>query len=199
MEFIAHRINTIDDLQNVPVSFGVELDLRDYGDRLVLNHDPFTGGEDFSLYLKHYRHGTMIINVKSEGVEYRALELLKENHIENFFFLDSSFPMIVRLGGEGENRLAVRYSEYEGIETVMASRGRAQWVWVDCFTTFPLEKPDFDMLKEAGFRVCLVSPELQAREQDIELIAGLLAERRILPDAICTKMRNIERWRAAPG
>ncbi len=199
MEFIAHRINTIDELKNVPVSFGVELDLRAYGKRLILNHDPFLGGVDFSLYLEQYRHGTMIINVKSEGIEFRTLELLKEYSIENFFFLDSSFPMIARLGAEEQTRQAVRYSEYESIETVMAARGLAQWVWVDCFTEFPLEKPDCDMLKEAGFKICVVSPELQSREHDIETIAALLVGRGITPDAVCTKLRNIERWRAVLG
>lgn len=40
MQFIAHRINTIDELKIVPENLGVEVDLRDYGDRLILQHDP---------------------------------------------------------------------------------------------------------------------------------------------------------------
>ena len=47
MEFIAHRINTIEELKQVPTEYGVELDLRDFGERLVLQHDPFKDGEDF--------------------------------------------------------------------------------------------------------------------------------------------------------
>ncbi|MDG0794535.1 hypothetical protein OMP38_29615 [Cohnella ginsengisoli] len=64
MEYIAHRINTVAELKMVPHEYGVELDLRDYGDRLILQHDPFTDGEDFEEYLKHYQHGTMILNIK---------------------------------------------------------------------------------------------------------------------------------------
>ena len=64
MQFIAHRINTIDELKKVPTNFGVELDLRDYGNRLILQHDPFTDGEDFEEYLKHNNHGLMILNIK---------------------------------------------------------------------------------------------------------------------------------------
>ena len=52
MEFIAHRINTIEELKKVPNEYGVELDLRDYGDKLILQHDPFTDGEKFEEYLK---------------------------------------------------------------------------------------------------------------------------------------------------
>ena len=33
MEFIAHRINTVKELKKIPVSCGVELDLRDRGKR----------------------------------------------------------------------------------------------------------------------------------------------------------------------
>ena len=29
MEFISHRVNTVKDLKNTPIEFGVELDLRD--------------------------------------------------------------------------------------------------------------------------------------------------------------------------
>lgn len=70
MEFITHRINIIDELKQVPFEYGVELDLRDYGDRLILQHDPFKDGEDFEEYLKHYNHRTMILNIKSERVEH---------------------------------------------------------------------------------------------------------------------------------
>lgn len=33
---IAHRINTVSELRNVPPVYGVEIDLRDYGSDLVL-------------------------------------------------------------------------------------------------------------------------------------------------------------------
>jgi len=54
LEYIAHRINTIEELGKIPREYGVELDLRDFGDRLILQHDPFKDGEDFEEYLKHY-------------------------------------------------------------------------------------------------------------------------------------------------
>jgi hypothetical protein len=39
MEYIAHRINTIKELKEIPKNYGVELDLRDFGNRLILQHE----------------------------------------------------------------------------------------------------------------------------------------------------------------
>jgi hypothetical protein len=98
----------------------VELDLRDRGGRLVLQHDPFSDGEDFEDYLQEYRHGLMILNIKSERIEYRVLELIRRANVPDYFFLDSSFPMIRALVREGERRIAVRFSEFEPVESALA-------------------------------------------------------------------------------
>ena len=77
--------------------------------------------------------------------------------------------------------------------------GRIDWVWVDCFTGLALTGGEAERLRGAGFKLCLVSPELQGRdaEREIPEMARLLAERGIAPDAICTK--TPERWRKAGG
>jgi len=193
-QYIAHRINTLSELKNLPIKYGVELDLRDFGDRLILQHDPFLDGEDFEEYLTQYRHGTMILNIKSERIEHKVLELLNSFEIENYFFLDSSFPMIHQLSNQGERKFAVRFSEFEGLDTVMAMSGKIDWVWVDCFSKLPIDVNSFNKLKQAGFKLCLVSPELQSRQQDIDNYRNWLAKQGIVFDAICTKYHNIEQW-----
>ena len=50
-EIIAHRINTIELLKRLPKKYGVELDLRDRAQGLVIGHDPFCEGDDFEKYL----------------------------------------------------------------------------------------------------------------------------------------------------
>ena len=195
MQFIAHRINTIDELKKVPTNFGVELDLRDYGIRLILQHDPFTDGEDFEEYLKHYNHGLMILNIKSERIEHRVLELVKKYKVRDYFFLDSSFPMIFLLAKEGEKNIALRFSELEGLDTILSMKGKVYWVWVDCFTKLPIDQKSFQILKDAGFQLCLVSPELQKRESDIEVYNDYLKRENIVFDAICTKLHNITKWK----
>jgi len=86
MLYIAHRINTISELKKIPRKYGVEIDLRDFGDRIILQHEPFLDGENFEEYLKYYNHGTMILNIKSEQIEFRVLEQLKKYKIYNYFF-----------------------------------------------------------------------------------------------------------------
>lgn len=194
MEYIAHRINTIEELIKVPKEFGVELDLRDYGERLILQHDPFTDGEDFEEYLKHYEHGTMILNVKSERIESKVLELIQKYNIKKYFFLDSSFPMIYLLSKSGEKNIALRFSEFEGIDTILNMKNKVDWIWVDCFTTLPITSENYQLLKEAGFKFCLVSPELQGQNEKLEVYKEYLKNEKIVFDAICSKVYNIEKW-----
>lgn len=191
---ISHRRNTLAELLATPTKYGVEVDIRSFGKRLVIHHDPFVEGEDFVAWLDHYRHGTLILNVKEEGLERRLLDLMAEHGIEDFFFLDQSFPFLVKTASLGERRCAVRVSEFEHIETALSLAGKIDWVWVDCFTRFPLSADDAVRLREAGLKLCLVSPELQQRTGDDEIprLRALLAERRIDPEAVCTK--RPERW-----
>lgn len=196
MEYIAHRINTIDELVNLPCGYGVEIDLRDsLNGKIHISHEPFVRGEDFEEYLKCYHHGTMILNVKSERIEWKVIELLKKYHIEDYFFLDSSFPMIVEMSGKGEKNIALRFSEYEGMDTIRNMAGKVEWIWIDCFTYLPLNKGIFQEMKELGYKLCLVSPELQGQPDKIEEYKAMLNEMHIELDAVCTKDYCIEKWR----
>lgn len=195
MEFISHRINTIDELKNAPTDCGVEIDLRDNGDRLILAHDPFKDGEDFEDYLKHYHHGTMILNIKSERIEHKVLELIRKYKIKDYFFLDSSFPMIYLLSKEGEDNVALRYSEYEGLDTILNMKNRVKWVWVDCFSRLPITSESFTLFKNNGFKLCLVSPELQGQDDRIAEYRSYLESEQIVFDAVCCKTHMAHLWK----
>ncbi|UKJ08245.1 hypothetical protein [Solitalea lacus] len=194
MEFIAHRINTIKELKQVPNEYGVELDLRDYGEKLILQHDPFKDGEDFEEYLNHYKHGTLILNIKSERIEHRVLELIKQYNIKKYFFLDSSFPMIHQLSKGGEKKIALRFSEFEGMDTLLAMAGKIDWIWVDCFTKLSITKENYTILKDLGYKFCLVSPELQKQEEKMNGYKDYINSQEIKFDAICCKIYNIVKW-----
>lgn len=195
MEYICHRVNTIEELEKIPIRYGVELDIRDGLDgRIYIQHNPFEKGEDFEAYLKRYRHGTMIVNVKSERTELLARELLRKYSIEKYFFLDSSFPMIKLMADMGENRTALRYSEYEGMDTIRNMKGFVKWIWVDCFTRMPLLKEDYREMKDMGYRLCLVSPELEGQGEKLFLFREQILNDEIKFDAVCTKLYNIEKW-----
>ncbi len=193
MEKIAHRRNTRAELLATPDCHGVEVDIRTWGDQLIIHHDPCVKGECFESWLSAYRHGTLILNVKEEGLESRLITLLAQHTIERYFFLDQSFPFLIRTAQQGERRCAVRFSEFESIETVLALAGKIDWVWVDCFTHMMLTAEQATTLSTAGFKLCLVSPELQGRDPVTEIPAFVrcLAEHAIQIDAVCTKRPDL--------
>lgn len=195
MEYIAHRVNTINALKKTPREYGIELDLRDFGNRLILQHDPFTDGEDFDDFLMHYDHGTMILNIKSENIEHRVLALIKKHNIKKYFFLDSSFPMIHLLSNKGEKNIALRFSEYEGIDTPLQMKNKVEWIWIDCFSRLPITPQNYRLLKESGYKLCLVSPELQSQPEKLTEYKTFLHKNNIHLDAICTKEYNIDLWK----
>lgn len=199
MNLIAHRRNTTAELQATPTKYGVEIDLRSHGSRLIVQHDPFVDGEDFEHWLDHFQHGTLILNVKEEGLEERLIGLMAARGISDYFFLDQSFPFLVRWSKRGERRCAARVSEFESIETALALAGKINWVWVDCFSRFPLDSASATCLQEAGFKLCLVSPELQGRSAEVEIpaLAASLQEMGVKPEAICTKRPEL--WEGLSG
>jgi len=180
--------------------YGVEVDIRSKGDSLIIHHDPFVAGESFDEWINAYQHGTLILNVKEEGLETRLIALMRSKGITDYFFLDQSFPFLVKWSKAGEHRCAVRVSEFESIETALTLAGKVDWVWVDCFTKFPLSGEDAVRLKNAGFKLCLVSPELQGRNAEIEIPAlfSLLRARNIESDAVCTKRPDLWEEMAIP-
>jgi hypothetical protein len=193
MKIISHRRNTVSELLATNTKYGIEVDIRSEGDRLIIHHDPCAGGECFDAWINAYRHGTLILNVKEEGLEPRLIALMKTKGIADYFFLDQSFPFLVKWSKAGEHRCAVRVSEFESIETALTLAGKVEWVWVDCFTHFPLSGQDAKRLKDAGFKLCLVSPELQGRDANVEIpqMVSLLKERNIAADAVCTKRPDL--------
>ena len=197
MHIISHRRNSIEQLISTPQHYGIEVDIRSHGDRLTIHHDAFVEGDDFRAWLDHYRHGTLIANVKEEGLEERLLALFAERGITDFFLLDQSFPFLVKWSKLGEHRCAVRVSEFESCETALNLAGKVDWVWVDCFTCFWLNTLDARRLEKAGFKLCLVSPELQGRPAETEIpdLISLLKDRRITAAAVCTKRPDL--WEEA--
>jgi len=186
---IAHRINTIAHLQNTPIEYGVELDLRPDGNKIIIHHDPFTDGEDFEDWLKFYKHSLIILNSKAEGMEERLLALMEKYQIKSYFFLDLSLPFLIKNMKKGVSKIAVRFSEYEPLEFVMKFAGKVEWVWVDCFTDLPLNHENYKILKK-HFKLCLVSPELQGF--DLSRIEEFKTKLKDMPiDAVCTKRPDL--------
>lgn len=187
---ILHRVNTAADLAKTPTDVGVEVDLRDQRDRVILRHDAFGDGEDFEAFLEGYRHRFLVLNIKADGIEDRCRTLMKQHGIEDYFFLDCQLPTLVRLVSEGEDNIAVRLSEHEPLEGALAFAGKVKWLWLDCFTAFPLDDAIHNTIRQ-HFKICVVSPELQRHPLESLDEARSLFER-FPVDAVCTDL--LDRW-----
>lgn len=192
MEIVAHRINTIAGLKRVPYSFGVEIDLRADGSRIVLNHEPFEGGEAFDDWLENYQHGLLVLNIKEAGIENEVLKRVRARGISNCFLLDVEFPYLYCASRRGERAIAVRYSEDEPIALVAHYRTRVDWVWIDTNTRLPLDAHTIATLR--GTRTCLVCPERWGRPGDIEGYQAQMDALHFAPDAVMTSLMHAEAW-----
>ena len=175
MIYIHHRINTREQLKQVPKNNGIEMDIRYHENELILQHDPFSHHQNHCEklvdVLAEWQHrGPLILNIKCEGIEEKCINLMNQYQIQHWFFLDISMPFFVRYANQAKKyeipgftpeNLAVRYSEYEPIEYALSFAGKAKWLWLDCFTHMPLNQKIYLQIKDAGFQICLVSPELQ--------------------------------------
>lgn len=210
MKYIAHRKNTSAELDATPEGFGVEMDLRTHNGYLTIHHDAFVPEkkcepfEEWLLAFKRKPRGTLILNVKEAGLEDRILDLMEKHNISDFFFLDQPAPYLIWSAlvdetkmARMQKRMAVRVSQYEPVEAALIFAGKVNWAWIDCFDgILTLTGEETKKLKNAGFQLCLVSPELQAQDpiHAIPKMFALMQERGIKMDAICTKRPDL--WQA---
>lgn len=158
---------------------------------LVLAHNPFENGDKFGLWLEHFQHKTLILNVKEDGLEELVVENLKDKGVSDYFFLDQPFPTLRKSVFAGLPA-ALRLSEYENPFSL--ENLKIDWIWLDSFTGdwSYLEKHS-RWLRSKKMKLCVVSPELQGRplEGEPQLILNSLEKISLRPNAICTKIPEI--------
>ena len=192
---VMHRVNTISQLKTVPKDFGVEVDIRTSAGELIINHEPFQGGDSLDDYLSKFDHALAVLEIKEEGIEKRVISLCEKHGISDFFLLSVSFPFMYALSKQGVHKMAARYSEFESIDTCLSLSGKVDWVWVDTFTKNPLDHDSFNALKEAGFRTCIVSPDRWGRPEEIPGLAKYYKKEGIEIDAVMTDPKNAGLWK----
>ena len=141
---IAHRRNTVAELDATPQTLGVEVDIRTRNNSLIVHHDAFAEGELLESWLEHYHHGLLVLNVKEEGLEERLGDLMDRRGIEDFFFLDQSFPFLLKTAASAGapcasrslNRLKLRYRSPGGWTG-------CGWTVSHVFHSLPTERADW--------------------------------------------------------
>ena len=192
MIIVKHRVNTIEELQKTERKFGVEIDVRTSGADLIIQHEPFMPGVKLSDWLRNFDHEFLIINVKEDGLENEIINLMKEFKINDFFFLDQSFPSFYKLSLLHPNFCSVRVSDFESVETIL--NFNTGWVWFDSHSgNWNYLQNTFNKLTDAKVKKCLMSPELQRDNSESELIVlkQLIDQLSISFDAVCTKYPEI--------
>jgi len=192
MEFIIHRVNKIKDLKSLPKKFGIEVDIRTMGSKLILNHEPFNKGDILENYLENYEHKTLVLNLKEAGIEKEVLKLVKTHLIKSFFLLDVEMPYMYSATKKGQKNIAVRFSEYESLDLAKYFQGKLDWVWIDTVTKLPINLNNAKILSK--FKSCIVCPERWGRKKDIKRYKKKLFKLEFKPTSIMTSLDCVDEW-----
>ena len=193
MEIIIHRVNKVKDLKKIDNNFGCEIDIRANNSKLILNHDPYKGGDNFQNYLENYNHGTLVLNIKESGIENDVLKLVRKYKIKSYFLLDVENPFIFYAKKNNICDLALRFSEYEPIENIIFFKNKFNWVWIDTPSKFPIDnKKIYKHL--SNFKLCLVCPERWSQPEKIVKYKKVIKENNFKIDAVMTSYKYIKNW-----
>ena len=191
-EFIIHRINTISQLKNIDKKYGVEIDIRSFKSKLILNHEPYVKGDFLDDYLENYKNKTLILNIKESGIEDDVLKSIKKFNIKSFFLLDIEFPYIFKLIKKKNKNFAIRYSEYEIIAMLNDYKDKAKWAWIDTPNILPINKTNKVYFKK--FKTCLVCPERWGRKNDIKKYKKYFEKIKFYPTSVMTSIDCVSIW-----
>lgn len=143
--------------------WGIETDLRDRGQSLIVSHDPPAGHvPSFAELLAMPRPKGLpfALNVKADGIARSiAKGLDASDAADDAFVFDMSVPEMRSYFAAGIPVFA-RMSE---VEREPPWLDRAAGVWLDGFEGTWYDQDTISRLLDAGKRVCVVSPELHDR------------------------------------
>ena len=194
MEIIIHRINKIKDLKKIPANFGTEIDVRSYGSKLILNHEPKKMGDNFENYLENYKNGTLVLNIKESGIEDEVIKKVKTfKQIKSFFLLDVEIPYLFNCLENDNRYCAIRTSYYEPLKASLKFKKIYNWLWIDTIKTINFEdKKEKEILK--SLKKCLVCPERWGKPDQIKTYKKYFKKQNLDLDAVMTSMKYSKQW-----
>ena len=192
MEIIIHRVNKTKELKKINHSYGVEIDIRSYNNKLILNHEPYDDGDDLESYLKEYKHGSLILNIKEAGIEKDVLKLVQNYSIKNYFFLDVEFPFILNSYYENIKDIAIRLSYYESFDHLNKFQGFFKWIWLDSYKFCNFSKEEIKILNKS--KICFVCPSRWDKNKEILNYKKFFLDNKINIEAVMTDEENVKQW-----
>ena len=150
-------------------AFGIETDIRDFGDTLVISHDIPNAtcmklSDFFEKYCAYDTLTTLALNIKADGLQYLLRESLERYQIENYFVFDMSLPDTLTYRKLGLD-FYTRQSEYEPHPYLY---DEAKGVWLDEFSHHWISSNTIKSHIHKNKEVCIVSPELHGRSYEEE-------------------------------
>jgi hypothetical protein len=180
MQIIAHRgfweksrdQNTIQSFRTaIDYGFGIETDLRDQNNEIVVSHD-IPKGETltFDEFLYEYQSRAkkilnspyLALNIKSDGLQQKIQYLINQYKISNYFVFDMSIPDTLGYL-KADVQTFIRKSEYE-LELSLYSQ--VSGIWLDQFEEDWVTGKIIKKLIADHKQVCIVSPELHGRKYE---------------------------------
>lgn len=176
MEILSHRgfwknqneKNTKEaNLLSFKQGWGIETDIRDYNQQLVISHDiannnNYTTEYLFEQYTNERTNATLALNIKADGLSKSLLSLLEKYDISNYFVFDMSIPETLRYLDEGM-KVFLRCSEFEKPDEQLYEK--ATGIWLDIFKSVWYDKNFVNLHLRNGKKVAFVSPELHGRNE----------------------------------
>ena len=177
------------------LGFGIETDIRDASQGIVVSHDPPTGGE---MALDHLlaiaasyampSRCTLALNIKSDGIADMLQPSLARHPELDVFFFDMSVPDMrsyIHLGVPVFTRIS-------DVERDPVWIGESAGIWLDAFESEWYNQHEIERCLARDKRVCIVSPELHRRphERLWRLLKPFSCEENIL---LCTDFPEVAR------
>lgn len=151
--------------------YGVEIDIRDLSQELVISHNPANlSSPKLADLLAYYRDNKccscLAFNVKADGLQPLLQNLLSRFSISNYFTFDMSIPNTIVDASYGLQYF-LRQSEYEpDPSSLLSLYSQAKGIWVDQFqwneNVFAHNLSSLKKYLQEGKKVCWVSAELHA-------------------------------------
>jgi hypothetical protein len=148
-------------------NWGIETDIRDYKQQLVIAHDMATNADyTFEYLLQQYNNTnckqTLALNIKADGLSNVILEAMRRHSINNYFVFDMSIAETVRYL-KLDMPVYISYSEWNAPNDMLYAKCKG--IWLDIFNSVWFSKNFVDLHLKNGKNIAFVSPELHGRNE----------------------------------
>ena len=194
MDYIIHRVNSLEKLTKLSKNHGVEIDVVYDNKQLVLKHSPYEETEKILTlknFLDEYSNQKLIINVKTSGIEEKIIELTRK-YTDNFLLLDVEFPFIIKNYKKYGRYLMLRVSKFESIHNIDHFNEYIKWIWLDTYEELEFQQDYKDQLNT--FNICLVSIERWFPEYKITNFINGIEKLNLNIQAVLTDNEAVKDW-----